>query len=146
MNFVIRFKRSESLTKFDIEILYKILFARKNSNDQYPEFEKCLYNIALDTKVKFNGEKENYNNFQILIFYEYDGLIKSLPRFVSDISVYDLKHDHKMYNRLRKDETFHLIGTEKIKSLSPIEFSILYEVLVEYIIMKQKMGVIEYRS
>ena len=64
--------------------------------------------------------KEESNQDSVLVFWRYDPNLTTIPTFTSDLlSVY--KISDRDYNRLNKDNSHLLIGTNNIRSLSAPE-------------------------
>ena len=70
--------------------------------------------------------KEESNQDSVLVFWRYDPNLTTIPTFTSDLlSVY--KISDRDYNRLNKDNSYLLIGTNNIRSLTAAPRAVLPE-------------------
>ena len=123
----IHIRLSSLLLPKDYLTIYKLLFAKEKT----PNLRTLILKLCIGTRLK-TTLKENDNEDELLIYFQYDPSLATLPRFESDlISVYQEKKDRK-YKILNQDKSFRLIGTNTVRVLSPPELFYLKKQLSDY--------------
>ena len=134
----IHIRLSSLLLPKDYLTIYKLLFAKEKT----PNLRTLILKLCIGTRLK-TTLKENDNEDELLIYFQYDPSLATLPRFESDlISVYQEKKDRK-YKILNKDKSFRLIGTNTVRLLSPPELMYLRTQLENYIERKKPLAEID---
>ena len=138
IRFCILIRLSSLLLPKDYLTIYKLLFAKEKT----PNLRTLILKLCIETRLK-TTLKENDNEDELLIYFQYDPSLATLPRFESDlISVYQEKEDRK-YNLLNQNKSFRLIGTNTVRLLSPPELMYLRTQLENYIERKKPLGEID---
>ena len=126
---VIKINVGELLTPTDFQTVYKLLFADINKTQN---LSTLILKLCIGTRLK-TTLKENDNEDELLIYFQYDPSLATLPRFESDlISVYQEKKDRK-YRLFNQNKSFRLIGTNTVRLLSPPELMYLRTQIINFI-------------
>ena len=138
IRFCILIRLSSLLLPKDYLTVYKLLFAKEKT----PNLRTLILKSCIGTRLK-TTLRENDSEDELLIYFQYDPSLATLPRFESDlISVYQEKEDRK-YKILNQDKSFRLIGTNIVRILSPPELFYLKKQLSDYIDRKTALGEIQ---
>jgi hypothetical protein len=141
---VIKINLGALLVKSDYEILYNLLFVRKDKTE-IPSIISCVYNLCVGTRLKVSQDffKSKGEDGEILIFWRINKSLTEIQPIESDlISVYEEKLDRK-FRLYQKNQNYHLISTDTVRLLSPPETMYLKHQLDEYVQKRKPLGQIE---
>jgi len=131
--YLIHIRLNELLTKPEYEIIYNVIFARRNPHT-YPTIRSCLQQLAIGTQIKIKQNSEGEDQ-DVLILWKIDKNFVELQRFKSTIlSVYEKGKDPE-YDKLTKDRrrNFLLVGSSNIRLLSNPESKYLQTQLDQFL-------------